>query len=70
MPLPPSNAMPRMSVGRPAGMRWPLPSEVTNERTVKRVIGRVFTGGVPGATQTQSLSGTRYPGAIQKPSNA
>ena len=39
------------------------------ERTLKRVIGTVFFGAVPGAMAAHSVSGMRYAGSIQKPLN-
>ena len=60
--------MPRTASGLPAWTRAPSPTDVMNERTLKRPIGRVAAGAVPGSTQAQALSGTRYAGFIQKPS--
>jgi DMSO/TMAO reductase YedYZ molybdopterin-dependent catalytic subunit len=44
----------------------PLATLVMNERTVKRLIGTVAFGAVPGSTQAHSLSGMRYAVFIQK----
>ena len=60
--------MPRTASARPACTRAPSCIDVMNERTLKRPIGRVAAGAVPGSMQAQSLSGTRYAGFIQKPS--
>jgi hypothetical protein len=62
--------MPRTDSGAPARMREPSVTDVMNERTVKRPIGRVAAGAVPGSMHAQALSGTRYAGFIQKPSNS
>ncbi len=58
MPLPPSKAMP-LSLVRPAFSLAPSVTLVMKERTVKRLIGIVAFGAVPGSTQLQSLSGMR-----------
>ena len=59
MPLPPSKAMP-FSIGRcPAFSLAPSATLVMKERTLKRLIGIVAFGAVPGSTQAQALSGMR-----------
>src|SRR3954447_19174043 len=58
LPLPPSNAMP-FSVVVTRFSFAPSLMLVTKERTVKRLIGMVDFGAVPGSTQWQSLSGMR-----------
>ena len=50
--------MPRTMVVLLAEMRWPSINDVMKDRTVKRLIGRVAAGMVPGSTHAQSLSGT------------
>ena len=58
MPLPPSKAMPRSMV-RPAFSLAPSATLVMNERTVKRLIGIVAFGAVPGSTALFGVSGIR-----------
>src|SRR3954453_12443682 len=58
MPLPPSKAIP-FSVVPPRFTFAPSARLVMKERTVKRLIGTVDFGGVPGSTQLQELSGMR-----------
>src|SRR3569623_252838 len=65
MPVPPSNAMP-LRVRSPDFSFVPFATLVLNERTVKRLIGTVAFGAVPGSTQAHSLSGMRYAVFIQK----
>ena len=58
MPLPPSNAMP-FSIVLPGFSLAPSARLVMKERTVKRPIGIVAFGAVPGSTQLQGVSGIR-----------
>jgi hypothetical protein len=58
MPLPPSKATP-LSLTLPAFSFAPSATLVTKERTVKRLIGIVAFGPVPGSTQWHGVSGMR-----------
>ena len=58
MPLPPSKAMP-FSVVVPAFSLAPSATLVMKERTLKRLIGIVAFGAVPGSTQAHGVSGIR-----------
>src|SRR4051794_6360069 len=58
MPLPPSNAIP-CNVVLPGFNLAPSARLVMNERTVKRLIGIVAFGAVPGSTQLHGVSGIR-----------
>ncbi len=51
--------MPRTASGLPAFTRAPSLTDVMNERTLKRPIGRVAAGAVPGSTHAHALSGMR-----------
>jgi hypothetical protein len=51
--------MPRTMCSRPAATVAPSARLVMNERTLKRPMGVVFAGAVPGATQAHGLSGMR-----------
>src|SRR4029450_10786706 len=67
MPLPPSKAIP-FSIVVPGRSFEPSRTLVIKERTVKRLIGIVALGAVPGSTQPHGVSGIRYADFIQKPS--
>ena len=58
MPLPPSKAMP-FSVVSPGFQLGAVATLVMNERTVKRLIGIVAFGAVPGSTLLLGVSGIR-----------
>ena len=58
MPLPPSNAIP-FSVVEPGFSLAPSVTLVMKERTVKRLIGIVAFGAVPGSTALLGVSGIR-----------
>src|ERR1041385_9176961 len=59
MPYPPSKAIPFTVVAVSALICAPSTRLVMKERTLKRVIGTLLAGFVPGSTQPHSLAGIR-----------